>query len=674
MSDDARCDLRSLVVFHMGGVGGPLRSLGGAVGWLRDHGTVEFVLPEEGAAVAACAEHGPVTVADYTVLTYARRPPTLLRMARDLRADVRFFRTELRRRQTDLVVAVTTVLPALLIAARLEHVPAVVYAAELYRQRWKRAPMFSIWGAVLARGTGRLSDGIVSCSTAVSEQFPRHSSKPHAVAYPPIGHEYADGDRARARARYGLGAEDFCIAVVGNLSRGRGQDVAIRALEPIRERAPSARLLIVGDAHPRRVDRAFEEELRSLAGAAGESAVIIAPATDDVAGVYAAADVVVNPARFEEPFGRVAPEALVARRPVVASRVGAIPEVLRDGVDGLLVSPDDPAALAEGVCRVAADPALAERLVTNGRAAVLARFTQAQDRISWAAVLEAALARPRGPRRLRVYGARVQNLDSRSGAGTWLRRRVRRVVDSSAWWWLTRRAAGRVIPAGLRRHLRRLADRIGWWWLRRLPRGELKARERASWRDESPGSGLTWVADITGDAFIEKARSYGLGGTVLEIGPGYGRLPEAAARLDAPFRRWIGVDLSPHNVAHLEQRFGDERFRFMAADAETLTLDERVDAIVSSLTLKHVFPTFEAVLRNLSAILQPDGVVIIDLIEGSHLRHFEPLRGNFIRSYERPEIAEIFGRCGLRVEAFDNVDHSDAPEHRRLLVVGRRAN
>jgi glycosyltransferase involved in cell wall biosynthesis/SAM-dependent methyltransferase len=669
MSDDARPDIRSLVVFHIGGVGGPLRSLGGAIGWLRDHGTVEFVLPEEGAAVAACAKHGPVTVADYTVLTNARRPLTLLRMARDVRADVRFFRTELRRRQTDLVVAVTTVLPALLIAARLERVPVVVYAAELYRQRWKRAPMLSIWGAMLARGTGRLSDGIVACSTAVSEQFPRDSAKPHAVAYPPIGHEYADGDRARARARYGLGDDDFCIAVVGNLSRGRGQDVAIQALQPIRERVPSARLLIVGEAHPRHVDRVFEEELRSLARRAGESAVIIAPSVDDVADVYAAADVVVNPARLEESFGRVAPEALVAGRPVVASRVGAIPEVLRDGVDGLLVPPGDPAALAAGVCRLAEDGALPKRLVASGRAVVLERFTQAQDMAAWTAVLEAALAR-RGVRP-RVYGGGVDGVQSGGDARTRLRGRVRRVVDSGAWWWVSRRVAGRLIPAPGRRWLRTTSDRIGWWWLRRLPRGELKARERASWREGRPTAGLTWAVEITGDAFIEKARGYALGGTVLEIGPGYGRLPEAAVRLDLPFRRWIGVDLSPQNVAHLEQRFDDDRFHFIVADAETLTLDERVDTIVSSLTLKHVFPTFEQLLQNVSATLRPDGVVIIDLLEGEHVRHFEPLRGNFIRSYERREIAEIFDRCGLTIEAFDHVDHSPAAEHRRLLVVGR---
>jgi SAM-dependent methyltransferase len=206
----------------------------------------------------------------------------------------------------------------------------------------------------------------------------------------------------------------------------------------------------------------------------------------------------------------------------------------------------------------------------------------------------------------------------------------------------------------------------------RLPRSDLQERERASWRAETPDAGLTWGVELSGDAFVEKAREHGVGGRILEVGPGYGRLPEAAVRLGIPFQRWIGLDLSPQNVAHLEGRFRDDRFEFITGDAEAVQLSEPVDAIVSSLTFKHVFPTFERLLANLSTNLEPGGLVVIDLIEGEHMRHFEALRGNFIRSYSRKEIAEIFGRCGLVVDAFDYVDHSPASEHRRLLVVGRR--
>ncbi|HEY0633504.1 MAG TPA: glycosyltransferase family 4 protein [Thermoleophilaceae bacterium] len=391
-----RRELHSLVVFHLAGIGGPQRSLGGAAAWLSERGSVEFIFPDRGPAAARYAEFGHVTVAVYHALAYARGLRARLRVLRRLVLEVRMFRRELRRRRPDLVVAVTTVLPAVLIAARLEKIPSVVYAAELYEQRWKGAPPLRLWGALLARATAALSDGVVSCSAAVARQFPARPSRPHAVAYPPIGREYAEGDRARGRARYGLAEEDFCLVVVGNLGRGRGQDVAIRALPLIRRHHPSARLLIVGAAHPRPADLAYAAELRALADSTGEAgSVVFAGPTDAMPDVYAAADVVVNPARIEESFGRVGPEALIAGRPVVASRVGAIPEAIRDGLDGLLVAPDDPAALARAACRLAADRALVAELVANGREAVRERFGPEQDVAAWAGVLEAVLSRRR---------------------------------------------------------------------------------------------------------------------------------------------------------------------------------------------------------------------------------------------------------------------------------------
>jgi glycosyltransferase involved in cell wall biosynthesis len=365
--------------------------------WLREQGTVEFIVPEAGAAAAEYAAFGQVTVADYAALTYARGLRQGAVAAWRLAREVRFFRGQLRRRRPNVVVAVTTVLPAVLIAARLERIPSVVYAAELYQQKWKGAPLLRLWGALLAEATARLADGVVCCSQAVARQFPPRTGRPLAIAYPPIDRAYETGDRARRRARYGVEDAAPCLAVIGSLSRGRGQDVALCALPLIRRRFPSAQLLIVGSAHPRPADVAYAEELRSLARDLGiADAVVFGDATDDMPDVYAAADIVVNPARFEEPFGRVGPEALVAGKPVVASRVGAIPEVIRDGVDGLLVPRDDPLALADAVGRLMDDPALADELVSNGRRAVLERFGHDQDLAAWTSVLEAVLLRRGG--------------------------------------------------------------------------------------------------------------------------------------------------------------------------------------------------------------------------------------------------------------------------------------
>jgi glycosyltransferase involved in cell wall biosynthesis len=93
---------------------------------------------------------------------------------------------------------------------------------------------------------------------------------------------------------------------------------------------------------------------------------------DAIAELIEEASVVLVPSRVEG-FGLIALEGMLGARPVVASRVGGLPEVL--GPDGgLLVEPDDPAALAEAIGSLLADPARARSLAAAGRERALSRF------------------------------------------------------------------------------------------------------------------------------------------------------------------------------------------------------------------------------------------------------------------------------------------------------------
>jgi glycosyltransferase involved in cell wall biosynthesis len=85
-----------------------------------------------------------------------------------------------------------------------------------------------------------------------------------------------------------------------------------------------------------------------------------------VPGVLASLDVLVLPSAYEE-MGSVLTEAMASGLPVVASDVGGIPEVVRDGVTGLLVPPGDVGALAAALDRLAADPELRARLSAGAR-------------------------------------------------------------------------------------------------------------------------------------------------------------------------------------------------------------------------------------------------------------------------------------------------------------------
>ncbi len=368
--------LRTLAVFHLAEASGPAYSLRPRLEAVAAQGgSLEVLAPGEGSLARLYGDLGPVRALAYETLTVPRTPREAARGLTRFVRDVRLFRGELRRAQPDLVVLVTTLLPAAVLAARLEHLPTIVYVGEIFDKGHVGGGLRALGGNTVARLSEALTDRLVCCSRTVANQFHRPG---RAVAiYPGISPSYADGDGASFRARHGLGDAGPVVAVVGNLSPGRGQDSAVRALAHVLERLPSARLLIAGLPHPRAVDEAFAAEVRRLARELGvERSVVFTGAVERVADLYAASDLVVNPARFNEPFGRVAPEALMAGRAVVASAVGAIPEVLRDGRDALLVPPDDPRALGEAIVRLVEDAGLRDRLVAEGRRRVQTEFAE----------------------------------------------------------------------------------------------------------------------------------------------------------------------------------------------------------------------------------------------------------------------------------------------------------
>jgi SAM-dependent methyltransferase len=200
-------------------------------------------------------------------------------------------------------------------------------------------------------------------------------------------------------------------------------------------------------------------------------------------------------------------------------------------------------------------------------------------------------------------------------------------------------------------------------------REETWERSRTRWRASKPTANLTWDVEISGDAFVEKATHHGVfgrGRAIVEVGPGYGRLLAACLDRRVEFGSYLGVDLSEDNVAYLRERFADDRIRFVHADVESVDVGGPVDGVISSLTFKHLFPSFEPALGHLADQLRTRGLIVFDLIEGQR-RYFEEDGVTYIRWYSRGEIEEIVLRTGLELVAFDEVRH--VPDLVRLLVV-----
>ena len=372
--------LHSLAVFHLSETSGPSRSLETELAWLAELGSLDVAIPGPGILAEALGGSAEVFALDYEALTLpAPRLRALAEESSTLRHDVRMFRGLIRSRRPGLILAVTTMLPAVLIAAWLEGVPALVYCGELFDHGHRRGLLRTFAGRALAGLTARFAGGIIACSATVADQF-RASGVEVETVYPPVSERYSAGDGPALRSSSGVPVEAPLLASVGNLTEGRGQDVLVRAMPSILERIPDARCVIAGDPFPRPQDIAFRRRLLDLVDRLGISdSIVVAGHVEEIADVYAAADVVVNPARFNEPFGRVAFEAAIAGTPAVVTRVGAIPELLVDGTSAVIVPPDDSEALADGVVRVLGDPKLAETLVGGARRVIDDRLTPAHS-------------------------------------------------------------------------------------------------------------------------------------------------------------------------------------------------------------------------------------------------------------------------------------------------------
>lgn len=164
-----------------------------------------------------------------------------------------------------------------------------------------------------------------------------------------------------------IGAQDEpIIGFVGRLTRQKGVDVLLRAFARVEKKHPEARLVLAGDGPDR---RALEELAQTL----DLRRAMFLGWRGDVADILAGVSLLAMPSRWEG-FGLVALEAMALGKPVIASRVSALPEIILPEETGLLVPAGGEAELAEALLAILADPRRAERMGRAGKARVRAEF------------------------------------------------------------------------------------------------------------------------------------------------------------------------------------------------------------------------------------------------------------------------------------------------------------
>jgi len=230
---------------------------------------------------------------------------------------------------------------------------------------------------VVDRLFARMADRVITVSNAVATWFRRavHYHRRNLVTvYNGIDLAPQALDPSQWRP---LDKRGPLVGYVGRIDPWKGVDVFLRAARQVRERCPDVRFLVVGDPGPSVEEQEYSRELRRIVRKMGlQAEVTFTGFRPDPLAVIADLDVLVVPSLElrtplgikTEGFGRVAAEGLAAGTPVVASKVGGLPEVLGSPEPaGRLVAPNNPGSLAAAVSELLESPTERERLAKQGR-------------------------------------------------------------------------------------------------------------------------------------------------------------------------------------------------------------------------------------------------------------------------------------------------------------------
>jgi len=165
-----------------------------------------------------------------------------------------------------------------------------------------------------------------------------------------------------------LTKERYLLCIAAHNEK-KALDVLIRAFAVVKRGDPGVRLVMVGDGPLRRQ----HEELARAMGLDGRVEFLGSRGRAEIARLLHGCQVFVLPSR-SEPFAIAITEAMACRKPVVASAVGGIPEIIENGKTGILVEPDNPAALANALLNILKDPSLQRSIAGNAYETVVARF------------------------------------------------------------------------------------------------------------------------------------------------------------------------------------------------------------------------------------------------------------------------------------------------------------
>ena len=254
------------------------------------------------------------------------------------------------------------------LAARMAGVPRIVYTPHGHVFQGYFSASVTRSFIAMERLAARWTDRIITLTDAEAQQhLALMIGRPTQFVTIPSG---IDLDAVVAATPVRLALDGPVIGTVARLVPIKGHQYLVDAAPEILTRCPTARFVFVGEGESRRV---LEERVRTLGL---EDRVLFTGYREDVPSLLAGMDLVVLPS-LNEGMGRVLVMAMALGKPIVATRVGGVPELLADGEAGWLVPPADSAALARAISNLLSDLQRGRSLAEAGRLRVARYSAQA---------------------------------------------------------------------------------------------------------------------------------------------------------------------------------------------------------------------------------------------------------------------------------------------------------
>jgi len=223
---------------------------------------------------------------------------------------------------------------------------------------------------ILDKLLDRFTDRIVFVSNAQKEIITRgkNNINKHVVIHNAFDEKrfLINNTRAIVRNTLGFLDQDVVIGSVGRLVFIKGYNYLLKAVKEISETHLEIKVLIIGNGREK-------TKIKKLADTLGLEVLFLSD-RDDVPELMMAMDIYVQPS-IHEPFGITIAEAMYSGLPVIATNVGGIPEVVKDGVTGILVPPMDSKALSEAILYLIKNLTLAKSMGEKGQDVAVSKFT-----------------------------------------------------------------------------------------------------------------------------------------------------------------------------------------------------------------------------------------------------------------------------------------------------------